>query len=461
MKKIKCFLFLFLFASQLSAQIVFENAEQASSFAIANSSNHRLQRLNAISSLNAANLSIQEFLPKFDVSWSEADNIKFGGADSRNKNLNMNMQLPLFDAGKKYLSYKMNQAEKRGNLYNVDIETKNFKSSVISQYYSCLLSEKMLSIKQNLERNSRQQLKIMEREKDLGFTLENDYLEYLISYRKIQDSVKVAGRNLRTQFRIFKVLVGLEPEAEVILSEDISEQDDYIYLEPYSENLWRLLKLKSPELRKQETSFYYAKLKNRQNKLLFVPEISLQGGISFSGVDYPLNNPTYSAKLVFSFSNNPFLPATISSDLGFNNKGKLTGSTNTVSSNVVPQVNYKSTVDVQNIELRQRKQAMKDSVNSLYESLFEQIASYDDCIDNIKRTEETIKLQEKRLAISELQVEKGTMKRIDYLDQLVELAEQKTSLLESIISFYELTRTFEIELDIPFGGLKTCLGIKE
>lgn len=146
---------MFLFASQLSAQIVFENAEQASSFAIANSSNHRLQRLNAISSLNAANLSIQEFLPKFDVSWSEADNIKFGGADSRNKNLNMNMQLPLFDAGKKYLSYKMNQAEKRGNLYNVDIETKNFKSSVISQYYSCLLSEKMLSIKQDLERNSR------------------------------------------------------------------------------------------------------------------------------------------------------------------------------------------------------------------------------------------------------------------------------------------------------------------
>ena len=53
------------------------------------------------------------------------------------------------------------------------------------------------------------------------------------------------------------------------------------------------------------------------------------------------------------------------------------------------------------------------------------------------------------------------MKRIDYLDQLVELAEQKTYLLESIISFYELTRTFEIELDIPFGGLKNCLGIKE
>lgn len=104
---------------------------------------------------------------------------------------------------------------------------------------------------------------------------------------------------------------------------------------------------------------------------------------------------------------------------------------------------------------------MKDSVNSLYESLFEQIASYDDCIDNIKRTEETIKLQEKRLAISGLQVEKGTMKRIDYLDQLVELAEQKTYLLESIISFYELTRTFEIELDISFGGLKNCLGIKE
>ena len=115
---------------------------------------------------------------------------------------------------------------------------------------------------------------------------------------------------------------------------------------------------------------------------------------------------------------------------------------------------------MQNIELKQKKQSIKDSVNSMYENLFQQIASYDDSIDNIERIKETVDLQNKRLIISEKQVEKGTLKRIDYLKQLEELAEQKISLLESITSFHELTRTLEIALDLPFGGLKQCLNIK-
>ena len=63
-----------------------------------------------------ANLSIQEFLPKFDFSWNESDSIKIGSTDSRNKSFSMNMQLSVFDGGKKYITYKMNQAEKYNNL---------------------------------------------------------------------------------------------------------------------------------------------------------------------------------------------------------------------------------------------------------------------------------------------------------------------------------------------------------
>ena len=459
MKKNLFFLIILLY-SPLAAQIVFESAEQASTFAVANSENFTLQRLNAVTSLKVANLSIQDFLPKFDISWTEADNIRFGGADSKNMTISMNMQMTVFDAGKKYISYKMNQAEKSSDLYSIDIETKNFKSSVISQYYSCLLLEKTLEVKKELEKNTKKQLEIIEKEVSLGMALENDYLEYLISYRKIQDSVKVVERNLRTQYRIFKVILGLEPEADIQLKEDILSFDDFFYLEPFASTLWQLVKSRSLELRRQETSLYYYQLQNKQSKLWFVPEVSLQGGVSFSGDNYPLNNPTYSAKLVFSFVNNPFLPASVSSDLGLNNKGKPTGLTNAVSSNIIPQLNYKAALDVQNIELKQKRQSINDSVNSLYENLFQQIASYDDSIDNIQRTEETIDLQTKRLLISEKQVENGSMKRIDYLKQLEELTEVKISLLESITSFHELTRAIEIALEIPFGGLRTCLNIE-
>lgn len=460
MKRLVFFLIFFFCISPIFSQIVFESAEEAGNYAVANSENYTLRKLNATSSLNAANWSIQDFLPKFDVSWTEADNIRFGGPDSRNKTISMNMNMTLFDAGKKYISYKMNQAEKISDLYSLNIEIKSFKSSVISQYYSCLLLEKSLEVKKDLEKNTKKQLEIIEKEVALGLALENDYLEYLIAYRKIQDSLKTVERDLRTQYRVFKVLIGLEPESDIILKEDILTFDDYFYLESYATTLWQLLKSRSIELRRQETSLYYAQLQNKQNKLLFVPDISFQGGVSFSGGNYPLNNPTYSAKIVFSFTSNPFLPLSVSNDFGFNNKGKLTGATNAVSTSIVPQLNYKAAMDVQDIELRQKKKSIKDSVNSLYEQLFNQIASYDDSIDNIKRIEETVELQTKRLRISEKQVENGTMKRIDYLKQLEELAEQKISLLQSITSFHEITRTLEISLDIPTGGLKECLNIK-
>ena len=92
----------------------------------------------------------------------------------------------------------------------------------------------------------------------------------------------------------------------------------------------------------------------------------------------------------------------------------------------------------------------------MHEQLFERAAAYDDGKDSIERISESILLREKRLAVSAEQVEKGEMKRIDYLVELIKLAEEKINRIAAETAVRAALRDIEILLCVPFGGLKKC-----
>ena len=103
----------------------------------------------------------------------------------------------------------------------------------------------------------------------------------------------------------------------------------------------------------------------------------------------------------------------------------------------------------------------KTKEQSLKENVLSKIASHDDCLDNIKIIKETLTLQEKRLAVCKAEVEKGEKKRLDYLEDLEEYAEQIIELTKAqndlLSSWYEL----ELLTNIPLGELKNvCLSSK-
>lgn len=449
-------LFLFIISSVCYAQVYLNSPQDAAEFAVQNSNSYKLNMLSLETAFKSSKLAIQDFLPKFDFSWSEDDSVKTGGSDSRSKTISVSVNQFVFDGGKNKITYDMNKAESYYNIKNFEQELDTFRSSAINQYYVCIQLQKEADIKSELENNALAQLEILKKEYELGITLENDYLEYLISYRKIQDETKQKRRELRTEYRKFKVLLGLEPKAELIISEPKECDEDIPYLEGYTERLWQMLKSNSPGVKKSVTALYYTRQKYLYSKRVYYPEVSFEGGISFSGTEYPLNNPSYNAKVVISFSNNPLFPLAVSNGYGFNNK-QLTSVSNSSSVSVSPQPGYYSSLSANRISLKAQEQSLKDEENELYETLFEKIASYDDNVDNVLRTKETISLQERRLVVSKEQVEKGEMKRIDYLDELTELSEQKISLLQSETQQHSIVRDLEISLCIPFGGLKKCL----
>lgn len=460
----KLFLFSFLFVafnmlgkSRAFGQIIISSAQEASDFAIGHSKTLKLQRLSLEAAAKSSRLAISSFLPRFDFSLNENDTVKIGGADSRNKSITANVTQMIFDGGKAKITYDMNNAESFYNLKLYEIELNKLRSNVINSYYVIIQLQKQIDIQEQLEANAKTQLDIMRKETDLGLTLENDYLEYLISFRKIQDELKQYKRELRTKERTFKILIGLDLESEISVSEDYSEEQEMLpYLEEKSSRLWTILKNNSPTIKKSQTALYYAQQQYNYSNRVYCPTVSFNGGVSFSGTQYPLGNPSFSASMIFSFDNNPLIPMSFQNGYDFN-KNQLSAVKNTASLSLSPQPGYISEKRSEKIALNSKKENMKDEETSLYEDLFSKIASYDDCIDTVLRTQETIELQQRRLIVSKEQVEKGLMKKIDYLKILQQQAQQEISLMQAEVSMKSIVRELEISLCIPFGGLKECL----
>ena len=457
MKKNKSIIFLsFLFFSiSLYGQVHFHSAEEAADFALSNSITYTYERANSLLAVKMANYSIESFLPTFSVSWADNKNKNFNSVDSSNKTLSLSMRQSLFDGGKNKLSYDMQKSTSLYN-YNVYLQSeKNFRSDIIFQYYNCITSLKMLEIKRELESLAQEQLNILKMEYEMGKVLENDYLEYIISFKKIQNEQKQYEREYRAVLRKFKIALSLETDAEIILGGEvfIDPYEDFV-LEDYFNYLWDRFKVVSPEYKQLNLNLQYAIQQYKYAKAAFIPEISLQADLNFSGTEYPLTSPSYNIKLFLSFSNFPLFPITIDGGVGMDSKGRLVSAKNNSSVSLSPNPNYLNTLTNQRISVMQQKENRKQSENSYYDSLFESISQFDDYNNNLIIYNDTIKIQEKRLLISQEQMNSGMMKRIDYLEELTDLARQKIELIQSQNNLLVVERSLEIMLDIPFGELQ-------
>ena len=151
----------------------------------------------------------------------------------------------------------------------------------------------------------------------------------------------------------------------------------------------------------------------------------------------------------------PFMPTTLGSGYGFN-KNRLGSIDNSLSTSVVPDTGYFIKNNINKISVKREAEQLRLQKHTLYEQLFEKAAVYDDGKDSIARISESIALRERRIAVSAEQLEKGEMKRIDYLAELMEIAEEKVKLVAAQTAVRAAVRDIEIMICVPFGGLEKC-----
>jgi len=435
------------------AQIVLQSADEAVQFALVNVKSYQYQKMTILENMQMSKYSIQDFLPTLGINYSETDSISMDSSDTRSKSIQVSLQQEIFDGGKRKLAYEMSQLNSMYAFQEYEQSIRSFSSSVIAMYYSYLMQEEKVAIREDLIDAAKKQLLVIEKEAELGLTLETDYLEYLISFIKLENEKKQMERDLDRLLRNLKITLGMNAEVELEIHDILTSDVAFMFLQPHFDLLWALIKRESLDLKKGQTSLSFAQKQDAYTDRWYIPSIGIQGSLSFSGEQFPLTEPNYSMKMVISFPNSKVFPLSFSNGYGFNSDG-LYNVANTSDLGIVRSTTSIFERRLGDISILQALSQQKDTENAIYESLQDMVFSHDDYVDSIDVTERIIVLEERRLGFMKLEMETGEVKAIDYLNELIAFAETQTSLLEIIAATQELERNIEIASGISFGEIR-------
>jgi outer membrane protein TolC len=437
--------------------VVFTSPNEAVNFGVQNSQIYLLQKQSALQNMKLAKFSFQDFLPTLSLSFSETDSIAMLVGDTRTKSIQATISQEIFDGGKKKLAYEINRISSLYAYQEYESSLHNFRSEIISQYYQYLIQLELTSIKESLASTARDQLQIIEKEVELGITLETDYLEYLISFIQIENDKDQSRRDLKTLERKFKSAIGLHEQARFLIDDKLFHDFTYFYYEPYTDFIWKIIRNVNTEIKKQNISLEYSKKQLVYSRRWYIPSLSVQGGITFTGDNYPLTEPKYSFKLLIDFNNLGFLPANISNGYGFD-RDHLYNVNNSLSVNLLPSPAYGVQQKLADISLLQTNIQRMQTEKDIHESVFDIITNHDNNLRIADAAERTIKVMEKRIEFSRHEVDVGEKKRIDYLEELITLSQTRISLLQYHGQAAALERGLEILSNFSFGDLKdACL----
>ncbi|MBQ0161706.1 MAG: TolC family protein [Treponema sp.] len=453
-KSFFCLTFLITFPLSIFSQVKIESPVDAVNIGIQFAEEYKIQHEQSLIGLQIAKYSITPFLPSLSLDFGNTDSIKKYSTDTRSKSFSFGIKQLVFNGGKTILSYQMGQISARQQYEKYENNLKQYSVEVINSYFSYLTTLDQLEAQRDLLNNAQEEYKIMQAEYKYGLILESDLLEYEIRIMGHTDNLKKTERQVQTQLRSLKYLLGLTPQIDI----DISYTDDFdlnneFYLEEYSDFLWRLADLKNLELKQLKQSLDLSKKQLKYQQALYIPSISFETNFAVSGVHYPLTEPSFTLKFNIAFDSNPFLPLNYSNGYGIEDDriNKISHNANTTLS---AQPTYFASRKLQNLSMVESINNLKLKKQSLSEQLFQLIASHDDCLDSIKIINKSLELYEKKIAISKQEIAKGEKKRIDHLKDLENYAEEKIKLTAAKNSLYNSWYQLELLTNIPLGALK-------
>ncbi|GHV96651.1 hypothetical protein AGMMS50293_29710 [Spirochaetia bacterium] len=445
--------FFFTALSGYAQDVVFTTPNDAVNFAVQNSQVYMLQKQKTLENMKAAKFGFQDFLPSFTFGLSETDNTSLLSADTRSKSFEASINQDIFDGGKKKLAYDMNRLSSLYAYQDYESALRAFSSDIMSQYYQLLMQMQMVSIKEELVGAAKSQLDIIQKEVEIGITLETDYLEYLISYMQIEYDRDQSKRDLQTLERKFKIVIDLPEEAKLTINDRTYDSFTYFYYELYTEFLWAIIRNGSTEIKKQYLALEFTRKQQIYTRRWYIPKVSAQGGITFTGEAYPLTEPKYSFKLNFEFVNAELFPLRLSNGYGFDRE-RLSNVTNSASVNLNPNPAYGVQRKLADISLLETNIQRVQTEKNLRETVFDLIISHDNSLRSADIAERTIAILEKRVEFSLHQVEQGEKKRIEYLEELITMAQTKIARIEYHTQAAAQERALEILAGFPFGDLQ-------
>ena len=433
--KIFLFLFLLLKTFHMYPQITIKSSDELIAFARSNSQEIILNNEYMLLKLKTTKKSITPFLPQFNLSWQEYDRINYKQNDIRTKTITASITQLLFDNGKTKTEYLYNRQTSFLEYMLYQKTIKEYELNLIEKYYNHQLLSNTLILKEQLLENSLKDLNAIKYKFENGLITKSDLLEYEIYCNKLEN--EILNYKNQIQINIFDIKEML----------NIPEETD-IYIEDYSEhtiNETNTLKDKKTqiitdilrndiEIQQLQNTLNYERKLAKTIKRFYFPSIYLSGGISFTGISYPLTQPEYNLKLIFTFDSVPFVKPNLTTNSGVNyNQSKLLE--NSLSANIIPEINYFDNKKIAAISLKQAELKLSKKEREISRKAIEYIFSHDNLLSQIKINKTTQTLMKEKLDILKYEAENGLVTYSEYIKQIIDFSEVSQALIQQIIQF--------------------------
>ena len=387
------------------------------------------------------------FFPRFSLGVQENDRIQEIGSDSFMKNYSLNVDQLIWDGGRILRSRKIEKMEI--GIYNSRLSrmADEIEETALSVYRNILSARAILEIREAALYSFYEQLKILEKEVELGLALPVDLAEAQVELTQAEIEKKSLEADLIELEYQFADLLGLE------ILPQLSEKID-VNRAAFLPSLLMSVSLaqeKNPDLAEARFLINKREAELKIASRSWIPQLRLNCSFGLSGQNYPLSRYNWSVGLIVEFAH-PWLQNSFAFQRGWEAPRDQTASL---------QNSFTPAPDP-GAALGKRQSAIslnleREKYTQAYERIGRMVqTSIQKCLlaENKRRLSlEALDAAERRCHLEEIRLDLGQLTRLDLIKAQLSYTEKEIACVEAAINLLSAEREFEKLLDLKPGEL--------
>lgn len=397
-------------------------------------------------------MGLRDFLPKISISYSDSASIILFSPDSRSISFSVNASQPLYDGGRALRGRKLREYELALKAWQYERQRDEVLDGLRSLFFKYLLLESQFRIQVETCELAKKQLEISLVELGIGSIREIDYIEAEIEEASYEAEVAKTERSLDEVSFQLKLALGLLAASDVRFSGELDADYSGLDLTGLVPELKRLALAGNPDLRQDRLDLEQLAEEARIARSWFIPNISLETGLSIQGQALPLQSASFSAKLAIQLPSRLFPVSTTVSGGGTPGRQRDLGSSASLS--LLDDLSGLDEVAYGEFKYEAAAERSRKRLENIEFEIERLVAAYELARGDLVRQRRLLDLESRKKDILEKQVELGEAKRIDYIKAMTKLAETKIAVIEKARGLRDMERQIEKIMGAAPGTLE-------
>jgi outer membrane protein TolC len=420
---------------------------RAASAAVSSSDELRAERALAVLRRGAWVLGLRAYFPTLTLSVGEDDRLSETGADSFSKSLSVSAEQLVWDGGRTTTGRRIEAAELDVAGAELERTARKLGEAAVDAYRSVLASRQLADIRMSTAESIAEQRRIMDAEARAGLVTADELAAADIELEGAEIAYRSALLDAELAELALSRAVGMDELPE--LSETLSVDYEGVDVAPAA--VADAARGRNPELAAARLSIAKSRAEARAGSTAWAPTLSLTGSYRVGGDEYPLTSYAWSVGVNLEFSG-PW--GGLSTAAGTGREGKYDRTANASASAeplTDPAAALRGRQAAVSVDLETRK--YEAALKAMERTAETTVASYRLTGRKLALARRSLGAEERKYQLALLQADLGRLRRVDVMEQRIEVAKKAVSAVEAAAAFIAAERSVEQLMDLPPGGL--------